>query len=68
MPKKVRELKAMLRKAGFFVRAGNGSHAVREHPDISNEIVISGKDGDGARPYQELDVRKILRKLKEVQE
>jgi predicted RNA binding protein YcfA (HicA-like mRNA interferase family) len=68
MPKKVRELKVMLRKAGFFVRAGKGSHTVWEHPDISNEIVISGKDGDDARPYQELDVRKILRKLKEVQE
>jgi predicted RNA binding protein YcfA (HicA-like mRNA interferase family) len=68
MPKKVRELKAMLRKSGFFVRAGKGSHTVWEHPDISNEIVISGKDGDDARPYQELDVKKILRKLKEVQE
>ncbi len=68
MPKKVRELKAMLRKAGFFIRAGKGSHTVWEHPDISDEIVISGKDGEDAKHYQELDVRKILRKLKEVQE
>lgn len=68
MPQKVRELKAMLSKAGFFVRAGKGSHTIWEHPDLSIEIVISGRDGDDAKPYQELDVRKILRKLKEVQE
>ena len=68
MSKKIRELKAMLRKAGFFVRAGKGSHTVWEHPDLADDIVISGRDGDDAKPYQELDVRKILRKLKEVQE
>ena len=67
MPKKVRELKAMLRKAGFFVRSGKGSHSVWEHPDLSDEIALSGGDVDDAKPYQESDVKKILRKLKEVQ-
>jgi len=67
MPKKVRELKAMLRKSGFFVRSGKGSHTVWEHPDLSDEIALSGGDGDDAKPYQESDVKKILRKLKEVQ-
>ena len=68
MPKKIRELKAMLRKAGFYSRPGKGSHTVWVHPALPrNELTISGGDGDDARPYQEKDVRKILRKLNEVQ-
>ena len=67
MPKKVRELKTMLRKAGFFSRPGKGSHTIWKHPMLSAEVTISGADGGDAKPYQESDVRDILRKLKEVQ-
>jgi predicted RNA binding protein YcfA (HicA-like mRNA interferase family) len=67
MPKKVRELKAMLRNAGFFVKPGKGSHTVWGHRALTAKIVISGGDGDDAHRYQERDVREILRKLKEVQ-
>lgn len=68
MPKKIRELKAMLRKAGFFQRSGKGSHTVWEHPKLQDKLTLSGKDGDDAQRYQEMDVREFLRKLREVQE
>ncbi len=68
MPKKIRELKAMLRKAGFYWRPGKGSHTVWKHLDLSGKVVLAGADGDDAELYQEKDVLNILRKLKEVQE
>lgn len=68
MPKKIRELKAMLRKAGFFVRSAKGSHTVWSHPALTDKVALSGNDGDDAERYQEKDVRNILRKLKEVQD
>jgi len=68
MPKKIRELKAMLRKAGFFERPGKGSHKVWEHPKLPSALTIAGGDGDDAKPYQEKDVNQILRKLKEVRD
>ena len=67
MPKKIRELKAMLRKAGFYSRPGKGSHVVWRHPSLSAKLTLAGNDGDDARPYQEQDVQDFLRKLKEVQ-
>ena len=67
MPKKIRELKAMLRNAGFSVRPGKGSHTVWKHPRLPDFLTLAGNDGDDAKPYQEKDVRETLRKLKEVQ-
>lgn len=63
MPKKIRELKATLRKAGFIQRKGKGSHTAWWHPALSDVVVLSGNDGDDARSYQEKDVRAILEKL-----
>jgi predicted RNA binding protein YcfA (HicA-like mRNA interferase family) len=67
VPKKVRDLKAMLRKAGFVVKPGRGSHTVWGHPAMTAKISLSGGDGDDAHLYQEKSVREMLRKLKEVQ-
>jgi len=67
MPKKSRELKTMLRKAGFFSRSGKGSHTIWEHPLLSDKIALSGTDGDDAKPYQEKKVQEMLTLLKEVQ-
>ena len=50
MARKIRELKAMLRKAGFTCRSGKGSHSVWDHPKAS------GNDGRDAKPYQEREV------------
>ncbi|MBL1209123.1 type II toxin-antitoxin system HicA family toxin [Geminocystis sp. CENA526] len=67
MPKKVRELKKMLLKAGFTYRQGKGSHTFWTHPLILDEpITISGKDSDDARLYLEKAVEKRLKKLEEL--
>ncbi|BAZ30655.1 hypothetical protein NIES4074_31170 [Cylindrospermum sp. NIES-4074] len=48
MPKKIRELKAKLLKAGFTYRSGKGSHTVWSHPELSYSLILSGKDGADA--------------------
>jgi predicted RNA binding protein YcfA (HicA-like mRNA interferase family) len=71
MPKKIRELKAMLRKAGFASREGKGSHTVWFHARLKHRddmIVLSGGEGDDAKPYQERDVARALRKLEALDE
>jgi predicted RNA binding protein YcfA (HicA-like mRNA interferase family) len=60
MPRKIRQLKSDLRKAGFVERTerGKGSHAVWEHPmHPSVFVTLSGKDGADAQAYQEKQVR-----------
>lgn len=56
MPKKIRELKAMLVKAGFRWKPGKGSHTVWEHPLAERSVTLSGKDGQDAQRYQERQV------------
>ncbi len=60
MPRKIRELKADLREAGFTERPGKGSHTVWSHPRFRGRLVLAGKDGDDAKPYQEKDVRSVM--------
>ncbi|MEO1671487.1 MAG: type II toxin-antitoxin system HicA family toxin [Cyanobacteria bacterium J06631_2] len=49
MPKKIRELKKILQKAGFQKLLGKGSHTNWVHPLYSGKVTISGKDGSDAR-------------------
>jgi predicted RNA binding protein YcfA (HicA-like mRNA interferase family) len=56
MPKKIRDLKAMLRKAGFRWRPGKGSHTIWEHPLADRSVTLSGKDGQDAKRYLEAQV------------
>lgn len=65
MPKKIRELNAQLRRAGFDLRAGKGSHSVWSHPKIAESLTISGNDGSDAKPYQENQVAEFIRKVEE---
>ena len=58
----------MLRKAGFYSRPGKGSHTFWVHPALSERFTLSGADGDDAHIYQEREVRRLLRKLREVQD
>jgi len=67
MPKKIRELKRMLLKAGFTSRPGKGSHTVWSHPLLAYSLTLSGKDGADADRYQERDVRNALSDLEEKQ-
>ncbi|MGK7928785.1 MAG: type II toxin-antitoxin system HicA family toxin [Spirulina sp.] len=68
MPKKIRELKAMLLKAGFTYRPGKGSHTVWSHPQLEGSVTLSGQDGTDAKRYQEKDVRNALEALDNEQE
>ena len=49
MPKKIRELKKMLRKAGFQQIPGKGSHTNWIHSLYSGKVTISGKDSSDAK-------------------
>jgi predicted RNA binding protein YcfA (HicA-like mRNA interferase family) len=60
VPKKVRDLKALLRKAGFRWRPGKGSHTIWEHPLADKAVTLSGNDGRDARTYQEREVREQI--------
>jgi len=66
MPQKIRELKAVLAKAGFTWRPAKGSHTVWKHPQLPGErITLPGHDGDDAKPYLVRDVKDTLKKLRE---
>ena len=60
MPKKIRELVKALEAAGFVNRGGKGSHRNYVHECVNQPIVISGKFGDDAKPYQERAVKKAI--------
>ena len=69
MPKKIRELKAILLKAGFVYRTAKGSHTFWTHPLIPDEpVTIAGKDGDDAPRYMEKQVNRVLKQLREIEE
>jgi predicted RNA binding protein YcfA (HicA-like mRNA interferase family) len=63
MPKKIRELKSLLKKAGFIVQPAKGSHSKWTHPNLSQSIIIAGKDGSDSRSYLEKQVMDVLKKL-----
>jgi hypothetical protein len=68
VPRKIRELKADLRGAGATEVSHEGSHAKWKHslvPDL--EVVLAGSDGADAKPYQEKQVRNLLRRIAEAQ-
>jgi predicted RNA binding protein YcfA (HicA-like mRNA interferase family) len=64
MPKKIRELKKLLRKAGFSQRIGKGSHTNWYHPLYSGRITISRKDGNDAKDYQENEILNAIKEVK----
>jgi hypothetical protein len=68
MPRKIRQLKADRQRVGCVVRLGKGSHTVWEHALLSDSLVLSGQDGDDAKPYQERNVRAFLDALRHVRE
>lgn len=64
MPRKIRELIAELERAGFTARGGKGSHRIFVHKKCPFHVVISGKSGADALPYQEKDLKRALREIK----
>jgi predicted RNA binding protein YcfA (HicA-like mRNA interferase family) len=64
VPRKIRQRMADLRRAGFveLPRRGQGSHSVWKHPAYPEipAVILAGKLGDDAKPYQEQEVRDVL--------
>lgn len=67
MPKKIRELKQMLRQVGFVELPGKGIHTNWIHPLYSGKITISGKDGADAKRYQEKAVEQAIEQVERSQ-
>lgn len=66
MPRKLRELRSELRRAGFRIGRLTGSHQVWEHPKLEGVgAVLAGNVGADAKPYFERQVREALRRLRE---
>jgi predicted RNA binding protein YcfA (HicA-like mRNA interferase family) len=64
MPKKIRELKAMLRRAGFYSRPGKGSHTKWYHLKLQREpVVLAGQEGQDAKRYMEVLVEKAIEQV-----
>ncbi len=63
MPKKIRELKALLSRAGFICRRAKGSHSVWEHPGGLGRATVAGKEGNDAPRYME---QQVLREIEKV--
>ena len=68
MPRKIRELKSLLLKAGFTYKPAKGSHTKWLHPKLSQSIIIAGQDGSDAKPYREKQVDAALEDLKRMEE
>ena len=69
MPRKLRELRSDLRRAGFAIDHQTGSHQVWKHPLLPGaRAVLAGTDGADARPYQESQLRRILAALRQAEE
>jgi len=64
MPRKIRELIAELERAGFETRGGKGSHRIFIHKKCPLNILMSGKSGADALPYQEKAIKRALRDIK----
>jgi predicted RNA binding protein YcfA (HicA-like mRNA interferase family) len=67
MPKKIRELKGILLKAGFESKPAKGSHSKWNHPLLKDMIIISGKDSADAKVYLERQVQEALIKLNDIE-
>ncbi len=71
MPKKIREIKQIVSRAGFILQKGRGkgSHSYWEHPLLpAMPLTIPGKDGEDAPPYLEKQMNQALKALKKSEE
>jgi predicted RNA binding protein YcfA (HicA-like mRNA interferase family) len=61
MPKKIRELIQDLQQAGFYeIPCGKGSHRKFIHINYAGAVTLSGKLGDDAKSYQEIQIKQAI--------
>ena len=67
MPRKIRQLKADLKEAGFVELKGRGkdSHTVWEHLNSVTAVTLSGQNGDDVDPYPERQVRAAIARARQ---
>jgi predicted RNA binding protein YcfA (HicA-like mRNA interferase family) len=68
MPRKIRQLRSDLARAGFIERAkrGKGSHTWWTHP-TGVTLNLPGQDGDDAKPYMEKQLREALARVQSLE-
>jgi len=62
VPQKIRDLLKALKDAGFeeIPGAGKGSHRKLVHSKYSGAVTVSGKAGEDAKRYQEMQVAQAI--------
>jgi hypothetical protein len=69
MPRKLRQLRADLRRTDFDVDRTVGSHETWEYRyDSSIRVTLAGPDGADAKPYQEKQVREAITRARAKEE
>jgi len=63
MPPKIRDLISALKRLGFEYQGSKGSHRKFKHPDYPSPVILAGKSGDDAKPYQINAVRDARKEL-----
>ena len=63
VPRKVRQISAELKRAGFVNRGGKGSHRYFVHAR-GQVITVSGKPGDDAPHYLEKQAHRALEAIR----
>jgi predicted RNA binding protein YcfA (HicA-like mRNA interferase family) len=63
MPKKIRDIKKILKGSGFLMHEGKGSHSNWKHPQLETLITIARRDGEDAPRYLEKLVEEALKEL-----
>lgn len=67
MPRKIRELKKALKKAGFVRKRIKGSHERWIHPDLPElPITLAGKNSQDAKRYLEKLVDTAVQKAEDL--
>lgn len=65
MPRKIRELISDLKRAGFRLEPGRGSHRKFIHPQGLVAILSGHSEGADAKAYQEKQVREQIERTKQ---
>jgi len=69
MPRKVRQVRADLRKNGFRKIRQAGSHETWAHPLVPTiTVTLAGPDGADVKSYQETELQQALGALKIAQQ
>jgi predicted RNA binding protein YcfA (HicA-like mRNA interferase family) len=64
VPRKLRELIADLKRAGFVQEPARGSHRKFRHPKGVTAVLSGHNEGADALPYQERHVHQVIEEAK----